>query len=367
MSYNNAVLTITQSPTPDPFVIAAHNTFYITFTAGDRIEIWASPHLLALERTAHKATIFRPSPDTPYAGGLWAPELHALNGRWHVVFAAEHPARGNKSHRTYVLRGPPASQDPTAAAAAWDFAGPLRGLPAWQWAIDATMFEVPGFGRFAVYSGWPEHNPGLSDLVQQLWIVKMGEAVEAVGRAVCLLRPQESWEWSGDHGILEGPQWLQAPDGGWSGIVYSCAGSWTKDYKMSTLRYLGGDPLDVNSWRRSKQPLLTSKQWGGGGPYGPGHGSFVHVGGETLAIFHAKDGDDGGWEGRKARVQRVMWSLDGPYMGGVTGPMVPTEQAFMMMPAGGIPAQQPQRKPEDQIKSEVKGLFKKIKDTIKNL
>jgi len=365
MSYNNAVLTITQSDAPDPFVVAAHDTFYMTFTAGDRVEIWATPHLLDMERSARKAPIFRPPPDTAYSSALWAPELHALDGHWYVYFAAEHPRDGNASHRTYVLSGPPAAQDPTAAEQ-WKFEGPLRGLPAWQWAIDATVFEVAGFGRFTVYSGWPEQNPGLSDLVQQLWIVKMGSPVEAQGAPVCLLQPQESWEWSDNHGILEGPQWLQAPDGGWSGIVYSCAGSWTKDYKMNTLRYLGGDPLDPKSWLRSEHPLITSKPQGGGGPYGPGHGSFVHVGGETLAIFHGKDGDGGGWDGRKARVQRVVWSPDGPYMGGVTGTMVSTEQAFMSMPAGDGPALQPQRRGR-QTKNGMKGFFRKIKNTVKNL
>lgn len=364
MSYNNAVLTITLADAPDPYVIAFHDTFYMTFTAGDRVEIWTSPHLLDFERTARKTTIFRPPPNTTYSGGLWAPELHALDGRWYVYFAAENPREGNKSHRTYVLGGPPASQDPTQGR--WEFLGPIRGMPEAQWAIDSTVFEIGGFGRYVVYSGWPEHNPGLSDLVQELWIMKLASPTEAASRPVLLLHPKEKWEWTDDHGILEGPQWLVSPDGGWSGIVYSCAGSWTKDYKMATLRYVGGDPLDPRSWRKSRHPLLTSKQWGGGGPYGPGHGSFVHVGGETLAIFHAKDGDEGGWDGRKARVQRVMWTPDGPQMGGYTGLMVPNEQAFMAMPPGGGTGWQPQRRAEDQIKKEVKGLFRKIKDTVKN-
>jgi hypothetical protein len=53
-------------------------------------------------------------------------------------------------------------------------------------------------------------------------------------------------------------------------------------------------------------------------------------------------------------------------MDGYTGPMVPNEQAFMAMPAGGGAGWQPQRRAEDQIKEEVKGLFRKIKDTVKN-
>lgn len=31
--------------TPDPWIVAAHGKFYLTFTLGNRVEIWQSPHL----------------------------------------------------------------------------------------------------------------------------------------------------------------------------------------------------------------------------------------------------------------------------------------------------------------------------------
>ena len=148
---------------------------------------------------------------------------------------------------------------------------------------------------------------------------------------------------------------------------------------MATLRYLGGDPLDPHSWRRGRKPLITSKPGGRGpqaGPYGPGHGSFINVGGETVAVFHAKDGDEGGWEGRKARVQRVTWTQDGPEMGGVTGPIVMNEQAFMAMPPpGAMPGsgnvtgsgnRQSQGRLEEQLRKQGRGLFSKFKEKMKN-
>lgn len=79
-------------------------------------------------------------PNTPHSGDIWAPELHALHGRWWVYFAADNPAIGNASHRVFVLGGPPAHTDPCASGAPWEFLGPLRGLPngpaeKGQWAI----------------------------------------------------------------------------------------------------------------------------------------------------------------------------------------------------------------------------------------
>ena len=51
----------------------------------------------------------------------------------------------------------------------------------------------------------------------------------------------------------------------------------------------------------------------GAGPYGPGHGSFVSIGPrESVAVFHATDAPTDGWENRKARCQRVVWTPNGP-------------------------------------------------------
>lgn len=87
---------------------------------------------------------------------------------------------------------------------------------------------------------------------------------------------------------------------------------------MNTLRYLGGDPLIAANWRKAGAPLLQRRQGGGAaGPYGPGHGSFVEVGGETVGVFHATDGKGDRWEGRKARAQKVLWTDAGPVMGEV--------------------------------------------------
>ncbi|KAI1077345.1 glycoside hydrolase family 43 protein [Whalleya microplaca] len=319
MAYDNSTLTLTSVSTPDPFVTRFNDHFLLTFTTGNRVEIWSSRNLVDIERSS-RHVIWTPPPGSDFSADLWAPELHALRGRWYVYVAAAHPAHGNKSHRMYVLGGPPATAEPWQGP--WAFLGRLRNLPETQWAIDGTAFELDDGALYFAYSGWPLTDPAThSDLVQQIFLVRLENPFTAAADRppVCISRPDCAWEittdGNGDHGINEGPQFLRAPDGSWQGLVYSCAGSWTADYKMAVLRYIGGDPLDPRAWQKGVEPLAQAGGRGRG-PFGPGHGSFLQLGGgEVIAIYHATDNPTDGWGNRRARVQRVAFTEKGPYMG----------------------------------------------------
>ena len=229
----------------------------------------------------------------------------------------------------YVLSGPPSSHDPLLGP--WEFVGPIRGALN-HWSIDGTVFELD-HALYYVYSGWPRDNTNDSDLVQELFIQSLSDPVTASSAPVRISRPELPFEWTDDHGINEGPQFLASQDGSWRGIVYSCAGSWTKDYKENTLAYTGGDPLQPGSWRKGQKPLIQDNG-GRKGPFGPGHGCFLHVGNETVHVYHATDREGDGWAGRKARVQRVAFGSAGPDMGGVVGPRVGTFEEFIGGSAG---------------------------------
>ena len=88
------------------------------------------------------------------------------------------------------------------------------------------------------------------------------------------------------------------------GIVFSADGSWTSDYKLGLLQVVGGDPLKEASWRKRQAPLLISDP-SIGGPFGPGHASFIHSpykDGRIYCIYHGTEKADEGWNNRKARV-----------------------------------------------------------------
>ncbi|RYO79303.1 hypothetical protein DL766_003548 [Monosporascus sp. MC13-8B] len=314
VTYDDAILTLTREGAPDPFVTRSGDNYYLTFTVGDRIEMQCSNKFLDLDNPAGRHVIWTPPDDTDHSADLWAPELHSLDGRWYVYYAAAHPSLGNGGHRMFVLGGPPANEDPCRGS--WESLGRVGGTPADQWAIDGTVFALDGSLYFA-YSGWPlDHSAAGSELVQELFIARMKSPTSVDGPPASISRPDQEWEITRDangaHGVNEGPQFLAAPDGSWKGLAYSCAGSWTPQYKMATLQYVGGDPMDPRSWRKSSGPLIAAKA-AGDGVWGPGHGSFLSFGDEVVAVFHATDRPTHGWADRRARVQRVLFTSEGPF------------------------------------------------------
>lgn len=350
--YNNICLSLTTSTTPDPYVTQANGYFYMTFTAGNRVEIWRVQSLVDFRSNPEKHIIWRPPPDTNYSCDLWAPELHSLNGRWYVYVAGAHPQRGNRSHRMYVLGGPPSTSDPTTSD--WTFLGPIANLDQAQWAIDATVISL-NHQLYFIYSGWPLGELE-SELIQELFIVRLSDPVTADSPPTRLCHPSEPWERSDRSGINEGPQVLVSPDGSWTGIVYSCAGSWTKDYKMNTLQYMGGDPLDVTAWKKGTNPLITTND-SGKGPWGPGHGSVIQLGGETFVVYHATDSPDDGWRNRRARIQRLVFKGGQPFMGGQVGPLTDSYAEFMG---------EKRKRDSHSTKHGISGIMQKIKSTLKD-
>ncbi len=94
---------------PDPWNIHHDGYYYYTHTLQDSLVIWKTKNIANL-KTAEKKTIFVPPPGTLYSKQLWAPEIHFLNDKWYVYFAADDGK--NENHRMYVLENPSADPFP---------------------------------------------------------------------------------------------------------------------------------------------------------------------------------------------------------------------------------------------------------------
>lgn len=280
-------------------MLATSSGFYFTFTLGNRIEIWMSPSMDDFYN-CRKSVVWQPQAGSPWSADIWAPELHYLKGAWYIYTCAAPPGVGNAGHRTVLLRS--SLQDPMDPAG-WQFLGPIPGMPD-NWAIDATVFSPDGQELYCCWSGWP---PGdTSDTQQDLFLIKMRRPEEAIeGTSICISHAELPWERpdGGRRGVNEGPTWVNTP--AFRGIVYSAHGSWTSEYKLALLAFVGGDPLRPEHWVKRSTPLLISDR-GKGGPFGPGHASFITspVPGDSrvFCVYHATANEGEGWSNRKARV-----------------------------------------------------------------
>lgn len=301
---------------PDPYVVGVDGVYYYTHTSGDRIGLWATPAMSRLDRASH-VTIFVPPSSGANSRDLWAPELHRLDGKWYVYYAAGDGSRTSydpyPSQRMFVLENDHA--DPMRGT--WTDRGRVLGPDADAWAIDGTVMEHGG-QRYFVWSGRPPGRGG----DQHLYIARMTNPWTLDGPGVRLSSPDLAWERAGRVGVNEGPQALRTPRGGVS-LVYSANGCWTDDYAlgMLTLRE-GGDPLEAADWVKSERPVFGSDP--AGGAYGPGHNSFFKSpdGTQDWLLYHANAYPGAGCgDARTPRMQRIEWRDDGTPQLGAPAPI----------------------------------------------
>ncbi len=286
----------------DPWVVRDPNAdrYLWCLSEGNRgIAIHAGKRLTAL---GGKHIVWSAPEAGPVSREIWAPELHFLDGRWHVYFAASDGRNAN--HLAYVLVS--RTSDPLGD---YDLHGPLEtgdraGKPIW--AIDMTVLEREG-RRFALWSGWDE--PG-SDR-QFLYAAAMKSPTEIVPPRVRICSNDDfPWEFTLDggkgRGLHEAPQVLKTDRRTF--VTYSCGASWKPTYKLGRLELTGRDPLDPQSWVKHDRPVFTSTDR----TFGVGHSCFVPSPDRSQLwhVFHAKRDRNDGWR-RGVFVQPMEIGEDG--------------------------------------------------------
>jgi len=275
----------------DPWVTRHNDAYYYCYSRRGGLWVNTARTLKeVLQRTGK--CVWQPEEDKAYSEELWAPELHQIEGRWYIYFAADDGK--NQNHRMYVLasKGP----DPMGPYA---FVGKLPSTPD-KWAIDGTVLKHNGNFYF-VWSGWE----GDVDLSQELYIARIKSPTELEGERVQISSPEYDWERS-VYPINEGPVALYHE--GRTFLIFSADASWTDKYCLGQLELVGDDPLDPKCWKKKPTPVFSPTDK----VFGPGHCSFIKSpdGTEDWIIYHSAQKSGSGWR-RQGCAQRFGWKENG--------------------------------------------------------
>lgn len=290
----------------DPHIVK-HTDGYYYFTATapeyDRIILRRATTIQGLS-TAPETVIWRKHASGEMGAHIWAPEIHFINGKWYVYFAA-----GSTSDvwriRMYVLE--------TSAANPLNGPWVERGRITTPWdtfALDASTFVANGVR----YLTWAQAEPGISTN-SNLYIARMGANPWTItGATTRLTVPTLAWETRGGVKVAEGPSVIQR--NGRIFMTYSASAT-DANYCLGMLTAsASANLLSASSWTKSPNPVFESNA--ATGQYGPGHNSFTvsEDGQSDILVYHDRNyrdisGDPLRDPNRRTRVQKVYWNPDG--------------------------------------------------------
>ncbi|KPH64503.1 glycoside hydrolase family 43 protein [Novosphingobium sp. ST904] len=269
----------------------------------DRLILRRSKTLAGLA-TAEERVLWRHEKTGPMSGFLWAPELHLIDGKWVMYFAAG-PSGGGEDVfriRTYAIVCD--GSDPMTGK--WSVLGEFK-MPWDSFNLDSTSFVHKGQRYFA----WAQREEGI-DTNSNLYIAPMKDALTLSADPVRLTVPTLDWE-TRAYKVAEAPAVL-AKNGrlfmtysaSGTGAVY-CLGMLTIDENANL--------MDPKAWTKSQKPVFATCVETS--VYGPGHNSFtVDENGNDILVYHGRDyekieGDPLLNPDRHTRVQRIYYDDKG--------------------------------------------------------
>lgn len=288
----------------DPWVYLHSDGYYYfiaTVPEYDRIELRRASSLQKLN-SAKTKTIWKKHISGKMGSHIWAPEIHFIDGKWYVYFAAGGSVK-IWNIRMYVLEN--GSTNPLEGE--WTEKGQIKTFDE-TFSLDATTFEHKGV-RYLV---WAQKDMSIKGNTN-LYIAEMLNPWTIMGEPVMLTKPEFDWEqhlfW-----VNEGPAVIVKNNKIF--ITYSASGT-DYHYCMGLLTAsIDSDLLNVASWQKSPKPVFESNDKTG--IYGPGHSCFTTSKDKKtdILMYHARnykevEGDPLHDPNRHTRVQKILWKKDG--------------------------------------------------------
>ena len=269
----------------------------------DRLVLRRSRTLAGLS-TANERVLWRHEKTGPMSGFLWAPELHLIDGRWIMYFAAG-PSGGGEDVfriRTFAV----VCDGPDAMTGTWTVLGQLT-TPWDSFTLDSTSFVHRG----TRYLAWAQREPGI-ETNSNLYLAPLATPLTLAAEPARLVVPTLDWEIRGFK-VAEAPALLAR--NGKLFMTYSASATDAR-YCMGMLTARDdADIMDPAAWTKSPQPVFKSSP--ANKVFGPGHNSFtVDERGRDILVYHARDyeaikGDPLFDPNRHTRVQRFTYKPDG--------------------------------------------------------
>jgi GH43 family beta-xylosidase len=173
--------------------------YYLTATVPeyDRIVLRRATTVQGLA-SAPETVIWRRHTTGDMGAHIWAPEIHFINGKWYVYFAA---GRADDIWRIRMYALESSAANPLTGT--WTERGRIT-TPWDTFALDATTFTANGVR----YLLWAQQEPGIATN-SNLYIARMGANPWTITGAVTRLTvPTLAWETRG-YKVAEGPAVLQ--------------------------------------------------------------------------------------------------------------------------------------------------------------
>lgn len=282
----------------DPWLTYYEGNYYLAATTwASEWTMRMSPTLAGL-KTAEPVRIYFET-DPSRCCNMWAPEFRLLEGpngpRWYFYYTAG-TAGTYDNQRIHVLES--AGTDPMGP---YTYKGRIFDPQNDTWAIDGSVLILDD-SLYFVFSAFER---GL----QSLFVAPMSDPWTISGERALISLPEYNWETMGGF-VNEGPVALHHD--GDTFLIYSASSCNTPDYKLGMLTYTGGDPLSMDSWVKTPEPVFERADENG--VFAPGHNGFFQSpdGTEDWIVYHANDSVDYGCDGRRStRVQRIIWNEDG--------------------------------------------------------
>jgi len=298
----------------EPWAIFHNGFYYYMQGMVDKLVLWKTADITDL-RHAPKKVIWLPN-DPKNSHNLWGPEIHFINGKWYVYYAADDGNMDN--HQIYVLENP--SKDPFQGK--FILKGRVSTDKENNWAIHPDLFIFKG-SLFMTWSGWQSRRVSVEH--QCIYIAKMKNPWTLASKRVLLSKPELEWErqWINPDGsktshtiyVNEAPQFFQSRTKDKIYIFYSASGNWTPFYCEGQLTAdANSDLLNPASWKKSQRPIF--KQSPGNNIFAPGNFCFLPSpdGKEYFLLYHARRIENeppGALDSRSPRLQKIQWNKDG--------------------------------------------------------